>query len=596
MAIVNGTGWSGELRRFLRDFVAYAGRKGVLAAALVAAAATLEGLSLVLIVPLLGIVIGSQTGGRLENTATALLARLGIERPFAQLALLLTMFSLLMILRALVIAARDVRVATLQAGFVEQRRARIVDLLAAARWDRLVQLRHARVTHIMSGDIARIGAMAYQALQCLMAAVLLLAQGMLIFLLAPALAAFAVGLLAIVMFILVPGLRRTRGLGEATTNANLTLLNVTTHFLGGLKTAMSQNLQAAFATEIRHALHEQSRSQVDAMRHQTRRRLALTTTASLVAAGVVLAGFGLLDVSPPVLITLLLIMARMVGPLGQTQQGVQQIAFALPVYAKVTGLERDLAALPGEGPSVQAGDGSIPGGPVVFHNVSFQHPNEDNGDSAARGISHLSLAIHPGELIGITGPSGAGKTTFADLLVGLFPPQHGEITVGGTALQGAARTAWQDQVGYVSQDPFLFHDTIRRNLVWANPQAGEADLWRALALAGADDLVRRMAQGMDTIVGERGALMSGGERQRLALARAVLRGPRLLLLDEATNALDVAGERDVIERLRAISPRPAIVIIAHRPESVALCDRVLYFANGRCIDDNVAQPRIVAQQ
>jgi ATP-binding cassette subfamily C protein len=115
-------------------------------------------------------------------------------------------------------------------------------------------------------------------------------------------------------------------------------------------------------------------------------------------------------------------------------------------------------------------------------------------------------------------------------------------------------------------------------------------MWHALTLAGADDLVRRMAQGLDTMVGERGALVSGGERQRLALARAVLRQPRLLVLDEATNALDVAGERDVIERLRAIVPRPTIVVIAHRPESIALCDRVLRFEAGRCIDDSKEMP------
>lgn len=107
-------------------------------------------------------------------------------------------------------------------------------------------------------------------------------------------------------------------------------------------------------------------------------------------------------------------------------------------------------------------------------------------------------------------------------------------------------------------------------------------MWQALALAGAADLVRRMRRGLDTVVGERGTLVSGGERQRLALARSILRHPRLLVLDEATSAIDVASERDILQRLRALAPRPAIVVIAHRAESLALCERVLRFADGRC--------------
>jgi len=152
-------------------------------------------------------------------------------------------------------------------------------------------------------------------------------------------------------------------------------------------------------------------------------------------------------------------------------------------------------------------------------------------------------------------------------------------------LQGDAVAGWRERVSYVSQDPFLFHDTIRRNLAWARPQASEAEMWAALALAGADALVRRMEQGLDTVVGERGALVSGGERQRIALARAVLRRPRLLVLDEATSAIDVAGERGILARLRALKPRPTIVVIAHRAESLGGCDRVVRLQDGRVSND-----------
>jgi ATP-binding cassette subfamily C protein len=135
----------------------------------------------------------------------------------------------------------------------------------------------------------------------------------------------------------------------------------------------------------------------------------------------------------------------------------------------------------------------------------------------------------------------------------------------------------------VVQDPYLFRDTIRRNLLWASPQSSEAEIWDALAIAEADALVAGMPDGLDTMLGERGTLISGGERQRLCLARAVLRRPWLFVLDEATSAIDVATERKILKRFAAITPRPTVVIIAHRDESLANCDRVYRFENGRCV-------------
>jgi ABC-type bacteriocin/lantibiotic exporter with double-glycine peptidase domain len=296
-------------------------------------------------------------------------------------------------------------------------------------------------------------------------------------------------------------------------------------------------------------------------------RAALTVLAALLGAGLLLVGYGWLAVPPSILVALSLVGTRMVGPAGQIQQGAQQFANVLPVYDSLAVLERELLGAAAEKPVPAA---NYPEGPVTFRHVAYCHAG-----AGARGLRDFSLTLSPDEFLGVTGQSGAGKTTFADLLAGLYPPQTGEILAGGRRLEGAVLAAWRRGLSYVSQDAFLFHDSIRRNLAWAEPNADETAMWRALALAGGEDLVRGMAQGLDTIVGERGALVSGGERQRIAMARALLRAPRLLLLDEATSALDSASERALLARLAALKPRPTIVLIAHRRENLDLCDRMI---------------------
>jgi len=129
----------------------------------------------------------------------------------------------------------------------------------------------------------------------------------------------------------------------------------------------------------------------------------------------------------------------------------------------------------------------------------------------------------------------------------------------------------------------LFRDTIRRNLLWANPRASDAEIWDALAIAGVDDFVASLPAGLDTVLGERGTLISGGERERLCLARAVLHRPFLFVLDEATSAIDVPAERKIIKAMLDLKPRPTIVMIAHRDQSLDFCDRMLRLQNSRAV-------------
>jgi ATP-binding cassette, subfamily C, bacterial len=565
---------------FVEDFTVFSGFNGVWAAALAVIAAAFEGIGLLLLVPLLSIVTAADAGAGWSHRFIAQgFDIFGAQTRSARLSVLLGLFAALVVIRAFIVARRNMTLAQLENGFVEAVRTRLAKRLAAAPWPVVSRLQHGRVTHLLSGDIHQVGAATHYMVQFAATVVAILAQIVIAFLLAPRLTAVALSLIAVGAALGFVMLRRAHDFGTQLSRMSIALTHETTQFLGGLKLAAGQNRQASFLAEFHGSLAGLKRQQLAYMREQNRNRLAVTIIAGFVGALIAFVGLVMFDIQAAVILTMLLIFARISGPAMQISQMLQQFAIMLPAHAEFLQLERDLTAkeLPADATAA-----AIAPGTIVFRDVSFHY---DRSGQPSAGIEGLSLTIAPGTFLGVSGPTGAGKSTLADLLIGLLEPDAGEITVGGTPLRGAAAVKWRDHVSYVVQDPYLFHDSIRRNLLWANPQASEAEIWDALAIAEADDFVARLKMGLDTVLGERGTLVSGGERQRLCLARAALRRPWLFVLDEATSAIDVATEHKIFKRMLDLNPRPTIVMIAHRDQSLAYCDRMLRFNNGRFVAD-----------
>ena len=537
-------------RDFLRDFRAFAGRNGLFAVLLIGAGAGLEGIGLVVLVPVL---------------------RRVMEGGPDQLLPLLGGFALLVGLRALALWRRDVLLADLRIGFVEQQRVRLVGKLVGAPWTTLAKMRHARINHLLASDVTLTGTCAHFLMQGAAAFFLLMIQWGLAFFFSPPLALLSGVLLLGAGAALLPQLAKSQRLGKEVAEANLHLAHSGAQFLGGLKLAMSQNLQTRFAEEFNATLTRLMARQVDFTREQSKAQLAFSTVASLAGAAAILAGLRLFDVPPAQLIVFVLLLARMSAPITQLQQGAHQFANFLPSYEAVKALEAELGeTAPGVAAEKLPADLTL-----HFDKVTYLH--SDGG----KGVVDLDIAVQPGSFIGITGASGAGKTTFADLLVGLLAPQSGTISLGGRPMTDSLRARWRSVVAYAPQEAFLFHDSIRSNMLWADPAATDEEIAAALKIAGAEGFV----SALDSIVGEKGALLSGGERQRLTLARALLRKAPILMLDETTSAIDVPAERALLERLADLAWKPAIVLIAHRPESLSRCERIVEFAEGRIVAD-----------
>ncbi|MFI6928028.1 ABC transporter ATP-binding protein [Nonomuraea spiralis] len=321
---------------------------------------------------------------------------------------------------------------------------------------------------------------------------------------------------------------------------------------------------------------------------------ALTLVSALALALVYgLGGFYALrdQLEPGAVVSLALLLTRLYAPLTALASARVDVMSALVSFERVFEV-LDLKPLIQERPDAR----EVPEGPIAveFDDVRFAYPSADKvslasleevatldsrgGEEVLHGVSFTAL---PGQMVALVGSSGAGKSTIAQLLPRLYDVDSGAVRLGGVDVRDLSFDAIRDTLGMVTQDGHLFHDTIRENLLLARPEASEEEIWDALTRARLRTLVESLADGLDTVVGERGYRLSGGERQRLTIARLLLARPRVVILDEATAALDSTSEAAVQAALgEALEGRTAVVI-AHRLSTVRAADQILVIEDGR---------------
>ena len=324
---------------------------------------------------------------------------------------------------------------------------------------------------------------------------------------------------------------------------------------------------------------------------------ALTLVAALATAlvyglGGWLAFTGQLSAGDVVALALLL--SRLYGPLTALSNVRVDVMSAMVSFDRVFEV-LDLPPMIREAPDAVAVPADARS--VEFDRVSFSYPAaadvslpsleevslpEHGGPTAV--LHDVSFRVRPGQMVALVGHSGAGKSTIAHLVPRLYDTTSGTVRVGGVDVRRATLASLRDAIGVVSQDAHLFHDTIRANLAYARPEATDAQLWEALSGARIADLVRGLPEGLDTVVGDRGYRLSGGEKQRLAIARVLLKAPGIVILDEATAHLDSESEAAVQHALDTALAGRTSLVIAHRLSTIRRADQILVVDDGRIVE------------
>ena len=268
------------------------------------------------------------------------------------------------------------------------------------------------------------------------------------------------------------------------------------------------------------------------------------------------------------LLVVLFIFSRLMPQISSIQSTIQALIHRAPAYQDLLKQSANLAQWSEQlGAELEA--------PQLHHEMRLNMLSYQYADGPSYVFKNVSAVISCKQTVAIVGPSGTGKSTLADLISGLTEPTSGSMSIDGVDINDNNRLAWRKQVAYVTQDVFLFHSSIRENLSWVcdpfiypEGTVPEDELWRALNMAAADEFVRRLPLGLDTLIGDRGVKLSGGERQRLALARALLSQPKILILDEATSALDRDNELKIRDALVRLDGHLTIFIIAHNETTI----------------------------
>jgi ATP-binding cassette subfamily C protein len=560
--------------------------------AMALASSLTEGVGLALLLPLLAVAgmnfTGSTAAGRLGAASQRVLADAGIPY-WLWLPVVLGIFLATGALRSLLRRTQSMMAyATMTRAELALSR-RVYERVVKAQWGFLVRQRSGRLTHLLTEELRRVA----EAINLLLSLVNLGCLTLLYLAIALKLSApmtLLVLVLGGALMLLQRGsLERTRRSGEKLYESIGEVYAATEEHLLNLKSVKTYNNEDRDVQLFGALCDDVARHAAVTARHQATSD-SWFEVGSLAALGaVIFLALRVLHVQAATMLLLLAIFTRLMPQLASLQSQIQQVAGVLPSYDHVLAIEAECAAH-AEPEAIESSKSTSAAlsleRELRLENVWFAYQNSERDRDPNFVLRGIDLAIEAGRITAVVGPSGAGKSTIADLANGLLQPTRGRLLLDGRALDPAALRQWRTRVGYVGQDTVLFHQSVRDNLLWARPEATNEELREALLMAAAG-FVYDLPGGLESVVGDRGILLSSGQRQRISLARALLRKPALLILDEATNALDVENEARILDAIRDVVRGQhgalTVLMIAHRASAIRRADCIFELEDGRVV-------------
>ncbi|MDY8046011.1 ABC transporter ATP-binding protein [Paenibacillus polymyxa] len=495
---------------------------------------------------------------------------------------MLMVFVVLLTGQALLQRYQSILNSRIQQRFMRSLRIDVYTSFMKAQWAFYLRQRKSDFSHVMTTELARVSQGTNLLLQLTTAVMFTLIQIALAFWLSPSLTGlvFLSGLGLFVVF--RRSIRNAKQLGDRTTELSQVYFAGITDHMNGMKDIKSNLLEAANIHWFRSLTQRMEDNTTQFVRQNATTQFFHRTAAAVFVACVIFISLQWLHVTSEKLIVLILIFSRLWPRFALIQASLEYIMSMISAFESVTKVQQECEAF--SDPSVFNLSSAAVRQPLSLrHGIECSHLGYRYDGAAEPALRRINLFIPARGMTAIVGKSGAGKSTMVDVLMGFLRPTGGQITIDGLVLDDELLPQWRQSFGYVSQDPFLFHATVRENLMLADKDASEQQLWEALHFAAADSFVSRLPEGLDTVIGDRGIRLSGGERQRLVLARAVLHHPPVLILDEATSALDGEHESAIQAALERMKGQMTLIVIAHRLSTIRHADQIVVLDQGEVI-------------